>query len=350
MSTSDIRRLYPDAAREEWDSLARRLNASPFVRPGWVLPWHATFGTGHLELWAAFRDGCLVGVLPLQVRLRMLSSPTNWHTPHFDVLSEDEAVARELVTAAMKQMRSQIDLAFLDEGTARMVVSTAEEVGCSSHSRLLVSSPFLSLDGSSHDYYAGLSRSLTRDLRRGQRKLAELGTVSTQVVRDYDTSAFDELLRVEGSGWKARRGTALASDPRVERFYRDIARWASAEGWLRLSLLSVEGRAVAADFAIAAGGRLYGLKTGYDEEFRRHSPGKLLTATLVARAFDDADLESYEFLGDNPSWKMAWAPQARPRVRVQAFTRGVQGRVLRVAQVHGRPVAARLVERWRPSA
>ncbi len=339
--------LDPDATCSEWDALARRLGATPFVRPRWVLAWHASFGNGRLVLWGAFREGRLVGVLPLQSRLGALSSPTNAHTPCFEVLAEDDQVVEQLLVTVTRRARGELALSSVDETTARMVVSAAERTGCSFHTKVIANSPYLPVHGSSEAYFASRSRRFKREIERRRRSLDELGEVSTVVTSRYDDESFAELLRVEGSGWKARNGTALASDPAVERFYREVARWASDEGWLRLSLLCVDGTAIAADLSMVAGGRLYGLKTGYDERYSAQMPGIHLTTALVARAFDSEEVESFEFLGTDSSYKRRWTSSVRPRLRVHVFPSGPRGRLFRAVQVHVRPTASAGAAWWR---
>jgi CelD/BcsL family acetyltransferase involved in cellulose biosynthesis len=54
--------------RAAWQSLwAEDPCATPFQSPGWLLPWVERFAKGRLFSLAAFRDGRLVGLAPLEI-------------------------------------------------------------------------------------------------------------------------------------------------------------------------------------------------------------------------------------------------------------------------------------------
>ena len=48
---------------EEWDSLADRVGAPPWARPGWVEAWWNAFGSGESSLTTSSGGG-IAGVLP----------------------------------------------------------------------------------------------------------------------------------------------------------------------------------------------------------------------------------------------------------------------------------------------
>src|SRR5215207_6405679 len=88
---------------EEWDALADRVEASPFLRPGWITAWWRAFGSGALEVITVRRSGRLSGVLPLARSGGALRAPANAETPEFGFLSEDETSARALAEQLLLQ-------------------------------------------------------------------------------------------------------------------------------------------------------------------------------------------------------------------------------------------------------
>jgi CelD/BcsL family acetyltransferase involved in cellulose biosynthesis len=202
----------------------------------------------------------------------------------------------------------------------------------------MVRQPFVDVSGDWSAYEERLARKQRKELRRVRRRLEDEGEVSVQFERGIE--ALDEGLAIEGSGWKSSRGTAIASQPQAERFYREVARWAAARDWLVLAFLRLDGRALAFDLCLEAGGAQYVLKGGFDPSYRRFSPGALLTNDSLARAFE-SDLRSYEFLGADDPYKLAWSDGVRERVRLQAFRRTPAGMVERLAWTHGRRLAKR---------
>jgi CelD/BcsL family acetyltransferase involved in cellulose biosynthesis len=154
---------------------------------------------------------------------------------------------------------------------------------------------------------------------------------------------FDEVVRVEGIGWKGERGTAIGSRADTLRFYREIAGWAAERGWLRIHILRLDDRALAASLALCCDGVHFHLKMGYDPEYRQLAPGMLLMRELIHNAFAEG-LRRVEMLGEDETYKRVWCPETRERIGLQAFAPSIAGRVDHLAYAHGRPLAKRLVD------
>ena len=274
MTSVDIVASSPESAEIDWSALVERVGASPFLEPGWILAWHRAFGHGRLVIAGVRRSGRLVAVLPVLVRTGGLRSPANGLTPEFATAAEDDAAAILLLLAVFERARRSITLRFVDHRTAAAVRATAEALGFHVHSRVLERSPYVLISGSFEDYEHRMSSKVRSDLARRRRRLNDEGPVRLEVVTDATAEALAEFIRLEGSGWKS--GNAIEHDVRSRGFYAEVARWAARLGLLRIAFLRVGDRAVAADFSIETDGRHYLLKTGYDPNYRRFGPGKLL--------------------------------------------------------------------------
>lgn len=336
----DIRFCEPAAIERAWDALAERVGGSPFVRPGWALPWHASYGTGRLMVLTAFDGRRLVAAMPLELRKGVVSSPTNWHTPEYEILAEDEQVRNDLVGAALQTHGRRLHLAFVNDELVEQVSRTAARGRQRVLSRVLEEGPYIDLGGNFADYERTLDKHVRAELRRRRRRLEERGRVNFTIHESADHDALSRFFTVEAAGWKGANGTgtAIAAEPPTQAFYTRVAHWAGEKGWLRLALLSVDGRAVAGDFALQHGGTHYLLKTGFDPEFRQYGAGKLLRHSMIERAFADG-VRRYEFLGIADPWKLEWTSTLRRQMIVQAFARTAAGRLDRVAHEYGRPVA-----------
>ena len=77
----------------EWEDLAQRVGASPFLHPGWVRAWARHFASSPLEVLTVRRGQRLVALLPLLRRWGSIRSPTNFHSPEFAPLAEDPGAA-----------------------------------------------------------------------------------------------------------------------------------------------------------------------------------------------------------------------------------------------------------------
>ena len=330
----------------EWDELADRTTQMPWMRPGWIAAWRWAFGRGHLELLAVRRAGRLVGMLPLERRPGRIGSATNPQTPGFCLLAEDDAVRRALADALMRRRVRQVTLRYLPADGAGLAEcrEAARAAGRLLLTRPMLHSPYVPIEGDWAAYAHVVSPRRLGDLHRRRRRLERLGRLSVDVQdgRERLDQLLDEGWRVESSGWKGQRGTAVASRADMRRFYRVVARWAAGRGWLRLAFLRLDGHPLAFDFCIEENGVHYLLKTGYDEGWRRHAPGMLLRQAMLVRAFD-LGLDRYELLGADEPWKTAWTDKTHELTVLQAFTRSPPGLVDWAAWAHGQPVAKRLL-------
>jgi CelD/BcsL family acetyltransferase involved in cellulose biosynthesis len=329
-----------ETVAREWDDLAEQCNAGPFLQSGWFDAWESAFGRGRLEILAVRAGGRLAGLLPLERRRASRRSPTNPHTPEFRVLAEDEAAAHALGKALFDAGPPYVRLEYLDaEETAfRAVLDAGERAGYRLLVRTISRSPYIVCRASLDEHLRSLSRNLRHDVQRRLRRLGESGAVSLEV--HHGDERLDVLLAegfaIEQSGWKRKRGTAIASDPATRMFYTRVARWAASMGWLRLAFLRLDGRALAFQFDLETATRYYSLKIGYDPAFEGFSPGKLLAHAMVARAVVRG-LESYELLGTNEQWKDRWTDDFRERRRIDAFSPSPVGRLAWTAFRHARP-------------
>ena len=340
----DVHRTIAPLERE-WEALAERRGASPWLRPGWFEAWWPAFGSGTLEVVTVRRQATLVGVLPLQRRRGALSSLTNWHSPEFGPLADDDAARAALLDAVTASGRPPVSLGFMNAGEADAIAFTAaaRRAGGRVLARRLERSPYVRTDGSWADFEATIDRRLRSEIRRRRRRLEEQGKLELRMEdgREGLAALLERGFAIEGSGWKAEQGTAIVSRPETRAFYTRLAQWTAARGWLRLAFLALDGRPLAFQYLIQHGGVTYQLKGGYDPSYRKYAPGMLLTHAVVQRAFADG-LRSYEFLGEQEAFKLEWARDARERVLVQAFPRSASGLAGWLAFAYGRPLAKRL--------
>ncbi len=294
---------------------------------------------------AVRRGGRVAGVLPVQARRGVLASPTDWQTPLFGPVVEDREAAAELARVLLERARRRADLWFLSPEAPGVeeCAAAAADAGFARIVRTIARAPFVPVEGSFEEYMGSLDRKFRKDIGRRWRRLEDRGDV--QVTYEDGESGLDELLsegfRLEGSGWKERAGTAILSAPEVERFYREVARWAAESGWLRLAFLRLDGRALAFDMCLEHRGVFYVLKGGFDVEERKLGPGTLLTHHGIERAFQ-LGLTSYELLGQADDYKRSWTSSTRERVRFQAFPRSPLGTGEYLAWRRGRPLVKRL--------
>jgi len=127
-------------------------------------------------------------------------------------------------------------------------------------------------------YDQAVRKKKRKELGRLSARLRDLGTVEFTRPASAEEAArcCDEFLALEARGWKGRAGSALASDPAKQAFFRDAIAGAQAAGRLEFLRLGLDGRPIAilVNFMAPPGG--FTFKIAFDEAFARFSPGVLL--------------------------------------------------------------------------
>ena len=335
----------------QWDDLAVSTGASPFVRPGWIRAWAASFRREPPSFLAVSDSGRLVAGLPVVVRGRAVTSPTNWHTGDFGSLSVDESRGASLFQALLASPPTTIDLGHLDAEDLGMFEAAARASGRLQVSWVQQESPFVDTTVPWDVYASGRDARWLRQLEKRRAQLQRTGELVLDIeLGDSNLEALlEEGFRLEAAGWKGESGTAVLSKATTRQFYWDVARWAARNGLLRLAFLRLDGRAIGFDFCLEDDRRHYFIKTGFDPALKPQAPGLILRHDMIRRAFD-LGLESYELLGGAESYKLAWTSDVRRRYRALAFRRSPVGLAGWVAYRHGRPAAKRIIRAFRERA
>jgi hypothetical protein len=180
------------------------------------------------------------------------------------------------------------------------------------------------------------------------RRLERTGKPEFVTIRGHDegsSSAFEDFLRLEASGWKGAAGSAIAQSPALVDFYRDLYAMNAEGAWAEIHLLRLDGLAIAGEFCLVSGSVRVAHKAGYDEEFKRLSPGHLSLNELLARSCEDAGIRELNVVGE-PAYLAARHPNVVEVSDVWFFRRPLVARVIR-AMVRLRSTLASSLRRLR---
>ena len=344
--------------RERWRELAARaVEPNPFFEPLFALPAVERLGAGGTSLLVVEDDAGWRACLPVQdARIaRMVSGLRTWRhlycflgTPLLD--AEVAVPGARLLLGVVLDPGRQLMLeslgdggpaaAALDEAAAELGLVTVFETG---HERALLERR------PAGGYLDGLRSHRRRELNRlGRRLETELGGALTVSDDSGSEAALDRFLELEGSGWKGRGATALASSPQHAEFFRDVCRGFHAQGRLQLLSLSAGERTVAMKCNLSAGDGAFCFKIAYDEALAQFSPGVQLERENI-RVFHEDRSERWQDSCADPENTMInrlWPD--RRRIRTVLFARrgalaAVSRQGIKVAQT------IREIERKRPS-
>ena len=187
--------------------------------------------------------------------------------------------------------------------------------------------PYLRLKGTWEEFEKGLSAKRRSDLRRARRRAEKLGAVEFRFHAPGPGEVLRELqvfAEVEEASWKSREGTPIRSKSALWKFFVEYSRSTAFRGLFRTGQLKIGGQVAAALLGVVYRGRFFLLRIGYDETFRRTSPGILLIHEAIRYSFLNG-LSGFEFLGYDEPWMHVWRPQFRSYIFLRAEPLGPAG-------------------------
>jgi CelD/BcsL family acetyltransferase involved in cellulose biosynthesis len=297
---------------EGWHALSERaVEPNGYYLPGWELAVNASAqgrtGASALAAWSDATPAQLIGLLPVVSMWRAYKVPfpalVSAHpygtlsTPLIDRDSIHEAARRLILGARQAGARAVILREMSTDGPAmRALTEALLREGL--RPRLLESHRRACLDAT-RDAETLLRDALggkkLKELRRQRRRLAEHGgPVRFGAARAPDevAAAIETFLRLEASGWKGKRGTALIQDAGDAAFIRRATAALARTGQCEIVVLRAGETPVAAGIVLRHHRRAFFFKVGVDERFVKFSPGVQLTLELTRHLCADPSIES----------------------------------------------------------
>jgi CelD/BcsL family acetyltransferase involved in cellulose biosynthesis len=303
----------------EWDELVRAMpRPSPMLLHGWLRTWWRHFGNdGKLAVHVAYRDGKLVGALPLCVQsgrgLDVLTFVGAGQSALADLLVDPRDgvdAARALVDRAAETSHDYADLFGLPVGS-RLAAELGED-----RLRLLerIEAPVLDVEGSWDDVYrARMSSKKRSQHRRRRRHLAELGRVDIEVARTSDelAEALEDTFRIHELRWAGRPDGSRFATPEGRPFHRDAIRALAEVDAARIATMRLDGRLIAFHYYFLFERCMYVHRIAFDPSFGRYSPGFLNTLDAMEAAVDEGATR-IEFLGGADRYKLEFTDRFEP--------------------------------------
>jgi CelD/BcsL family acetyltransferase involved in cellulose biosynthesis len=128
------------------------------------------------------------------------------------------------------------------------------------------------------DPTVGISPKHRKELRRVERRLAEIGRPHYTVMRADENAEdwIERFLSLEAAGWKGQAATALGSIEAHRSFFYSVTLEAHRRGRLHLMALELDGAPIAMKCNFVAIPGSFAFKIAYDEKYHKYSPGLLL--------------------------------------------------------------------------
>jgi CelD/BcsL family acetyltransferase involved in cellulose biosynthesis len=327
-----------EARWEAWDKLVvARPGSVPALSSAYVIP----FFENQLEPGEEWRclfvydEDRLVGVLPLVLtkgrimglKTMYLATPENNHIYSVDLVASadcEKDVFLQILAYLdrIEPKRQHFRMNHLPEASTALTLLSGSIPGASVVKEFDGYGSYLRIEGSFEDYRAGLSANFRHNLRKSSNKISRLGDVKTVFMTGAEAGEreFQSFLKVEASGWKGRRGSAIMVVPELRAFYSNVVRRLAELGWLEWHFLVRERKAIAGQLAVKIGRKLTIVKIGYDEEYSRYSPGNYLFERTVERAYASGDTDEIDCLTDM-TWHRNWNMEQRAYYSLRIYPR-----------------------------
>jgi CelD/BcsL family acetyltransferase involved in cellulose biosynthesis len=142
-----------------------------------------------------------------------------------------------------------------------------------------------------------------------------------------------QLFRLHMSEWAARGETSQFVHLENQQFYECLLEELGPSGAVRLDMLALSGRIIAAHFGFLWAGRFYYYKPAFDPGFSGHSPGNLLLAHLLNETAAQ-DVREFDLLFGVEPYKLNFASGVRPTGSIRVVRSWSCWLRLRAAALH----------------
>jgi CelD/BcsL family acetyltransferase involved in cellulose biosynthesis len=295
-----------ESLRQEWTDLAEQ-GQNIFATWEFATTWWEHFGAGRRLLTVGCRDsdGELFAILPLYLwRRRPLRVMRFLGNGAGDILGP---VCRpERYQDAARALRWLLEVAPWDWNVFVGENLPGEQhwpVRLGGHLIRREGNPVLRADDGFEQFLARRTSNFRQQVRARERRLARRYRVRYRLSDSTTLDAdLDDLFRLH----EARFGEHSTFGGRRTAFHRAFAHRALERGWLRLWLLELDDRPVAAEYCFRFGVVESFYQSGRDPELQRESLGMTLLAHTIRNAFDDG-VRDFAFLRGNEPYKYRFA-------------------------------------------
>lgn len=344
-----------------WNSLLAESDLDiPQMTFEWLSCWWRHYGGGKkLVVIAVRRGNDLVALMPFMrgvaswrgMPMQALTFMANCHSMRAGCISA--GVVPELGTFLLDTLRARpapLDLLLFEyvhkpSCTASLIEEALDERRFTSVVFEGSRSPYIKIEGTWQSYLKTRRKSLREKINYMGNVLQRQGNVDITRFEEGKEPGIERMLEdmfaVSRATWKYQEHTAIASSVQDMQFYAGMARKAAEKGWLDLWVMSIEGKPAAFVYNLAYKNRVFALKSGFDDSFRKIAPGKYLNHLTIRASFDRGHTE-FDMMGKDDPFKMLWTSLFRRQYRYAVFMPTIRGQAAGLLEKTAVPLARRL--------
>lgn len=334
-----------------WNRLLAESSSNTFfLRWEWLWAWWEVFGAslGTLHILLVRRGDRVVGIGPFywtetkQVglfpirRLLFLGTASGGvgdvGTEYLDFIInphyQEEVLAAMSVSLLRGHQFNQWMLLHVPEQAPMVtaLLTQATEAGYRLEEMHRWQCPYIALPARWEQFLESLTSTLRYKFRKNLRELEKHGAYSFRTSSTVEELEHDlqTLVSLHQARWEGRGMSGVFSDPAYRRFIGIVSQHALQHELLRLSIVTVSDKPVAAVYNIAYGNKIFYYQSGFDIAFDRKVAIGTFAHTLCLERAIDEKLEEYDFLlkGSLDSYKDRWTQSVREIVDYRLIAPG----------------------------
>ena len=296
-----------DSIYSDWKKLQDESPAGSFFSsPEWSKTWWQQFGSGaELYLGAVRQEGKTIGIAPLRANGNVASFIGSSNVcDYLDFVikpGNDESFFHELLDNLKARGILRLDMAPLrpDSTVIKSLVEIAPrrawQISCS-HEDVSVE---LDLPATWEDYLQLLAGKQRHELKRKLRRLDEEGELNYRHSTDANQQDIDIFLRLFQN---SRQDKAAFLTPRMESFFRAAANAMAEQELLRLNILELDKKPVAATMCFDYKDTVYLYNSGYEPDYGWLSVGVISKALCIKDSIE-RNKKRFDFLKGGEAYK-----------------------------------------------
>ncbi len=305
-----------ESVYDTWKDIYEHSTLAPiFTSPEWSKAWWQQFSLdAKLFILAIKQGGKTMGIAPLKINGNGASFIGNSDVcDYLDfvvVPGSEDVFFSELLDKLKVEKIARLELAPLrpDSTVRTSLINIAPkhkwQVACSQVDVTVE----LSLPSSWDEYLQLLSGKQRHELNRKLRRLNEEGDLNYRTGTDASPSDIDTFLRLFR---ESRQDKAAFLTEQMESFFRSIARAMTNQKLLRLNILELDKKAVAATMCFDYRDTVYLYNSGYEPDFGWLSVGVISKALCIKDSIERGK-KRFDFLKGDEAYKYQLGGQELP--------------------------------------
>jgi CelD/BcsL family acetyltransferase involved in cellulose biosynthesis len=312
------------ALQADWEALEDRSDCSVFQTYCWMSEWWSAYGQNRALYCVQFRDKeKLVGLAPFffqDVRLfgislvRRLMPVAHHESDYFDLLIErgrEEEVTRAFAEHLLRTVGTwhvtDLDEVTADSQTLRRLPAIIQELGGEAILFEGTVCPRVPLPATYDAFLQELGPNTRYNVKRKWNKLRAMPGYREIMITSGDEEirkGLDLFLEVHRARWKSVGFPSLFESRQALQFLSRVTTSASRKGWLRLSLMLVDGKPVASSIDFNRNGviAMYQSNVSAPPDVMKQSPGFLVKMFAIERGIAEG-MRVYDMLRGDETYK-----------------------------------------------